>query len=86
MSNYSFIKREGIKKCPCCSFSAEIYAYQHPEGYSHPDSWFRVQCSKCGMRTVKTNRKAQALRTWNRRKSETGNTKSSNGVQKEANA
>lgn len=47
-----------------------MVAYQHPEGYSHKGTWFKISCSKCGMRTCKLSSKAQAKKTWNRRKVE----------------
>lgn len=68
MSNISFYDcKKEIKKCPCCGFSADMIAYQHPMGYSHEDSWFKIKCCKCGMQTVRLSSERQALKTWNRR-------------------
>ena len=81
MSNYSFIECERIDKCPCCRYTAEMFAFQSPMGPYHKESWYRVQCSKCGMQTRKMSSKAQALKTWNRRKNgKAYNTKHSHGI------
>lgn len=58
-----------LLKCPCCDSKSEMWEVRgrRIELDSH-NKYYKISCTKCGMRTCQLSSKAQARKTWNRRK------------------
>jgi len=58
-----------LDNCPCCGARADLVIVRDTRGQQWRDKdRFKVSCSKCGIRTCQLSSKAQAYKTWNRRK------------------